>query len=96
MNGSLQSLSPPPPIYSLLLFLTVFRKVHISQATLAALGNKFCVESADGQSRNDTLLNEKIETFFVTARNKVRSMQLDSRAKAIVAFHVFFTMIQGD
>ena len=46
-------------------------KVHISRATLDALGNTFYVEAADGWSRNDTLKAHNIETFFITSRATV-------------------------
>ena len=42
--------------------------MHISKATLDALGDTFCVEPANGKSRNSLLESENIETFFITSR----------------------------
>ena len=49
-------------------FYSSFSKVHISKATLDALGDTFCVEPGDGKSRSSILESQKIKTFFITSR----------------------------
>ena len=47
-----------------------FRKVHITQATLDALGGAYIVEAADERPRN-AYLDEHgvVETFFIVSRS---------------------------
>ena len=54
--------------------ISLSSKVHISEATLDALGDAFCVEPANGKSRSDILESQKIETFFISSRNTVRAI----------------------
>ena len=42
-------------------------KVHISEATLAALNGAYKVVPADGKSRNKTLEDFDVHTFFITS-----------------------------
>ena len=51
--------------------------MHISKATLDALGDTFCVEPANGKSRSSILESQKIETFFITSRIIVSADQLE-------------------
>lgn len=51
-----------------IIFVLLSSKVHVSKATLDALGDTFCVEPGDGKSRSSILESEKIETFLITSR----------------------------
>lgn len=44
------------------------RKVHISQATLAALHGSYVVEPGAGASRNTYLEERGVETYFIVSR----------------------------
>jgi hypothetical protein len=56
------------PRVSNIIFVPLSSKVHISKATLDALGDTFRVEPGDGKSRSSILESEKIETFLITSR----------------------------
>lgn len=51
--------------FNMLLLRLLFRRVHITKATLDYLGDKFEVEPGGGASREPYLSDHKIETFLI-------------------------------
>ena len=45
--------------------LLLFRRVHITRATLNELGNKFEVEEGNGGERDEVLAKHNVETFLI-------------------------------
>ena len=48
-----------------MLFIYIFRRVHITKATLLELGDKFDVEDGKGQERDEVLAKLGIDTYLI-------------------------------
>lgn len=47
------------------MFFFLYRRVHITKATLLQLNDRFQVEPGDGDKREGYLADHKVETFLI-------------------------------
>ena len=51
----------------------IYRRVHITLATLNELGNKYEVEEGNGAERDEVLAKHNVETFLIIPPSLVNS-----------------------
>ncbi|KAF2905422.1 hypothetical protein ILUMI_00748 [Ignelater luminosus] len=71
-------------------------RVHITNATLLQLGDRFEVEPGDGKSRDGYLADHKIETYLIIPPKKSDSEAQNGNAKSLVTSAERNNSIVGD
>ena len=82
-------------LFIFMLFICIFRRVHITKATLLELGDKFDVEDGKGQERDEVLAKLGIDTYLIIPpKQHVRILKTRKLLAIVVfgssGFHDFF------